>query len=325
MQRLGYHITILQWYNLMGIDYCSRDDSCSQVKSVTNIPQKKELICLLNISSNDKDNKDQSISDRLIPQEKKTSLKLFGSLDHNATTNNSTVSDALILQKEKTPSKLIEIVNDKVRSAKFAQFPEVNLARSIADKVSSLVELKQAILDFDRCALKQLANNTVFADGNSSAKVMLIGEAPGVNEDRQGIPFCGESGKLLDLMLETIGLNRKENFYITNTVFWRPPGNRQPTEVEIEVCRPFVEKHIAIIKPQLLILVGGTAAGSLLGSGYSQITKVRGYYAYTNKYLQAPITTTAIFHPAYLLRQPQQKKLVWFDLLKIRNYLEKTI
>lgn len=207
-------------------------------------------------------------------------------------------------------------VNDKTESP-------IALARFLADKANNIGELKESLLNFNGCGLKKFATNTVFADGNPFGKVMLIGEAPGSNEDLQGIPFCGESGKLLDDMLRAIGISREKNAYITNTVFWRPPANRQPTQDEVDICRPFVEKHIALINPRLIILVGNTAATSLLGKN-AGITRIRQeYYFYNNRYLQESIQVTAIFHPAYLLRQPMQKKASWYDLLKIQEWLEK--
>ena len=194
-------------------------------------------------------------------------------------------------------------------------------ARQLADKATNLTDLKGYVENFQGCELKQFANNTVFADGNPNAKILLIGEAPGSTEDEQGIPFCGESGKLLDSMLNTIGITRTQNAYITNTVFWRPPANRRPTNDEINICKPFVEKHIALIKPKLIILVGNTATISLLGKNEG-ITQIRqNNYSYTNQYLSESIVTTALFHPAYLLRQPMQKKATWFDLLKIKKLL----
>ncbi|MFY9589335.1 uracil-DNA glycosylase family protein [Rickettsia endosymbiont of Halotydeus destructor] len=223
-----------------------------------------------------------------------------------------------------------ELENSKVEVMKkstvivnplFEENSNISLARSLADKANNIAELKESLLNFNGCDLKKLANNTVFGDGNPKAPIMLIGEAPGNNEDLKGIPFCGESGNLLDNMLLAIGVSRKDNAYITNTVFWRPPANRQPTLEEVDICRPFVEKHIALINPKLIILVGSTAATSLLGKN-AGITKIRQeYYSYTNKYLTAPIQTTAIFHPAYLLRQPMQKRTSWYDLLKIKEYL----
>lgn len=189
----------------------------------------------------------------------------------------------------------------------------------------ALEELKKQVQNFDGCDLKKTAINTVFGDGVADAKIMLIGEAPGATEDQEGIPFCGDSGKLLDNMMASIGLSRKSNIYITNTIFWRPPANRRPTPEEVEACRPFVEKHIAIIKPKLLILVGSTAVTSLLGD-HLQISRIRQeYYSYKNDYLDEPIVTTAIFHPAYLMRQPMQKKTSWHDLLKIRDFIDRSI
>jgi DNA polymerase len=223
-------------------------------------------------------------------------------------------------KKQKSSTKLpnpgIAINNKKVAD-------EVAVgSRALADKASNLEELKNAVMNFAGIDLKNTAMNTVFSDGVVS-NIMFIGEAPGASEDEQGIPFCGQSGQLLDNMLLSIGLSRKENIYITNTIFWRPPANRRPTNEEIEICRPFVEKHIALIKPKLLVLVGATALTSLLGE-HLQISRIRQeYYQYTNQYLSTAITTTAIFHPAYLLRQPFQKKSTWYDLLKIQQFLKK--
>ena len=205
------------------------------------------------------------------------------------------------------------------------QSSDVNISsnsRILADSVKTVEELHSMVLTFEGCDLRKTAINTVFSDGVKDASVMFIGEAPGASEDAQGIPFCGDSGKLLDQMISTIGLSRAKNAYITNTIFWRPPANRRPTNEEIEICRPFVEKHIALVQPKLVVLVGATAVSCLLGN-HLQISKIRQeYYQYTNKYLANPITTTAIFHPAYLLRQPYQKKATWYDLLKIQQFLK---
>jgi DNA polymerase len=150
---------------------------------------------------------------------------------------------------------------------------------------------------------------------------MFVGEAPGADEDRQGVPFCGVSGQLLDKMLSFIGLARSENFYITNTLFWRPPGNRQPTPEEIEMCRPFVEKHIALVNPKLLVLVGGTATKAVLNETRG-ITRLRGQaFTYRNGYLDREIPVRVIYHPSYLLRTPTAKKQTWADLLDIRDFL----
>lgn len=195
--------------------------------------------------------------------------------------------------------------------------------RNIAESCNTVSELRKAVENFKELSISKTATNTVFADGNPEADVMLVGEAPGAEEDAQGIPFCGASGQLLNQMLSYIGLTREKNFYITNTVFWRPPGNRRPTPEELATCLPFVEKHIALVKPKLIILVGGTAISSLLETNEG-ITKMRGnFYDYTNCYISDPIKTTAIFHPSYLLRSPGQKKWAWKDLLMIQEHIEK--
>ena len=192
-------------------------------------------------------------------------------------------------------------------------------ARELADRCNTLEELRDAIKNFDGCSIKKTATNTVFSDGNPQAKIMFIGEAPGAQEDIEGIPFCGQSGKLLDTMLKWIGLTRKENFYISNTIFWRPPGNRKPTPEETDICRPFVEKHIALINPKILVLVGSTATTSLLNNK-TGITKLRGnYFEYSNVYLKSPIPVGVIFHPSYLLRSPGQKRFAWHDLLDLKH------
>jgi uracil-DNA glycosylase family 4 len=193
-------------------------------------------------------------------------------------------------------------------------------SRQLADNVQSLAELEAAVRAFDGCAIKKTASKTVFCDGNPAAKVMIIGEAPGAQEDVQGIPFCGVSGQLLDRMLAAIGLDRSK-VYISNTVFWRPPGNRQPSPEETAVCLPFVEKHIALVAPALLILCGGTATTTLLRKDAS-ISRLRGkFYDYTNPYIQTPVPTAVTYHPSYLLRSPGQKRLAWHDLLMMQAFL----
>ncbi len=194
-------------------------------------------------------------------------------------------------------------------------------ARELADAATTLEQLKAAVMEFDGCALKKTAMHTVFADGNPQAKVMLIGEAPGAEEDRQGIPFCGPSGKLLDTMFTTIGLPR-DRLYISNSIFWRPPGNRTPTPEEIAICRPFVEKHIALINPSVLVLLGACATRALL-EVETGITRLRGKpHTYSNRYMEAQVTAFAMFHPSFLLRQSAQKRLAWHDLLMIESFLK---
>ena len=196
-------------------------------------------------------------------------------------------------------------------------------AREMADAAQNLADLELAVRQFDGCALKKTATKTVFADGNPNAKIMVIGEAPGAQEDVQGIPFCGQSGQLLDKMLAAIGLSRAETVYISNTIFWRPPGNRQPSPEETAICLPFVEKHIALISPDLLILFGGTATNTLLNNDLS-MSRLRGkFYEYSNTYIEKPIKTAVSYHPSYLLRQPLAKKQAWQDLLMVKDFLSK--
>jgi uracil-DNA glycosylase family 4 len=205
--------------------------------------------------------------------------------------------------------------------------PKAGAPRDDAElvNVDSVDKLREAVNNFKGCSLKDFAKNTVFSDGQQSAKIMLIGEAPGAKEDEMGVPFCGESGQLLDIMLSSIGLSRKENIYITNTIFWRPPANRTPTKEEKEICRPFLEKHIALINPKLLICVGSTAVTGLMGDKMNINTARNNIHQYQNQYLSKPINTMAIFHPAYLLRQPGKKKDSWFDLIKIQQFIAENI
>lgn len=193
-------------------------------------------------------------------------------------------------------------------------------ARTTAAAARTLDELRAALAAFDGCALKHTAANLVFGDGHAGATVMFIGEAPGGEEDRQGVPFVGPAGKLLDRMLAAIGLERSQA-YITNILPWRPPGNRSPTDAEIAACLPFIERHIELVEPRLLVLVGGTAAKTLLGTREG-IMKLRGrWFTYESVHMAAPIPARAIFHPAYLLRSPAQKREAWIDLLAIRHRL----
>jgi DNA polymerase len=194
-------------------------------------------------------------------------------------------------------------------------------ARALADQARTLEQLRAAVMGFDGCALKKTATNTVFADGDPTCGLMLVGEAPGADEDKHGIPFCGVSGKLLDQMFAAIGYPRGR-FYVTNTLFWRPPGNRPPTPEELAICQPFLEKHIALVKPKRLVLIGGTAGKSLLNSKEGT-TKLRGRdFSYTNKYLDGKeILVRVTFHPSYLLRQPAQKKQAWEDLQVLKHLL----
>jgi len=191
-------------------------------------------------------------------------------------------------------------------------------AAALASEAQSLDALRQALETFDGCPLKITATNTVFGEGAADAALMIVGEAPGAEEDRHGRPFCGVSGRLLDDMLASIGFDRT-NAYITNVVPWRPPGNRKPTPAEVSVCIPFIERHVALVAPQVLLLVGGLAASSLLGTTVG-ITRLRGRWD-SRQVGQHTIAAMPTFHPAYLLRNPEAKRLVWRDLLAVKARL----
>lgn len=191
-------------------------------------------------------------------------------------------------------------------------------ARELAAAADTLDALREAMGRFEGCNLRLSAKNLVFADGNPKAKIMLIGEAPGRDEDEQGLPFVGRSGQLLDKMLGAIGLDRT-SVYITNVIAWRPPGNRTPTPQENEICRPFVARHIELVAPQILVLLGGPSTKTLLNTS-AGITQIRGRWAKVN-IGGREIDALPTLHPAYLLRQPAQKKLAWQDLQSIRARL----
>lgn len=190
-------------------------------------------------------------------------------------------------------------------------------AGTLARSCDSLQALREALQTFDGCPLKETAINLCFSDGNPKAPIMLIGEAPGAQEDRQGKPFVGPSGQLLDRMLRAIGLDRTK-VYITNVIYWRPPGNRSPTAAEIAICQPFLERQIQLIQPKFLVFVGGIAARALLGRSEG-VTKLRGRpFVYEEPGGGPEIPALVMFHPAYLLRQPGQKRFSWRDLLDIQ-------
>ncbi|WP_084395681.1 uracil-DNA glycosylase [Henriciella aquimarina] len=197
----------------------------------------------------------------------------------------------------------------------------VNDAKELAAGADTLDALKTAIEGYDGCILKEAARKTAVFDGVQGAPVMVIGEGPGGEEDRIGLPFVGKAGKLLDKMLAAIGLSRTENTFITNVNYWRPPGNRNPSDEELELCRPFVDRMIELGQPKLIIAAGGVAAKSLLQSR-TGIMKLRG----TEHVLKTPGGYDGplfpIFHPAFLLRRPEEKSRAWRDLLNIQARLE---
>ncbi len=194
-------------------------------------------------------------------------------------------------------------------------------AYAAARQAATLDDLRAALESFDGCPLKRTATNLVFTDGNPEARVLMIGEAPGADEDRQGLPFVGVSGKLLDRMLASVGLDRTR-VLISNTVYWRPPGNRSPTTAELAACMPFVERLIEIVDPDILVAMGGAAAKSLLGRAES-VGRLRGrWFTFSTPGMSHPIEATVMFHPAYLLRSPAQKRLAWRDVLELRRKVD---
>ena len=218
-------------------------------------------------------------------------------------------------------------MREPVQKALAASAGEVaRAAQDAASAANTLDELRAALEAFDGCSLKRTATRLVFADGNPKAQIMLVGEAPGADEDREGKPFVGRAGRLLDLMLAAIGLDR-DKVYIANVVPWRPPGNRTPTPQEIAICLPFTQRQIELVAPDYLVCLGAPASQTLLGVK-DGITKARGR-AY--EYALGPQTGTgeprnirafAMLHPAYLLRQPLAKKQAWADLRALKKAID---
>ena len=216
--------------------------------------------------------------------------------------------------------------NKKLNNDQFISLDNIIAkAKKISNQAKDISELKLIVENFDGCNLKKMSTNTVFADGNPNAKIMVIGEAPGNHEDLQGIPFCGDSGQMLDEMFSHINLSRKINLYITNVIFWRPPGNRKPLEEELLICRPFLEKHIQLLQPKIIILVGATAMEAILGIN-EPITKIRGQILdFHPNYLEQSIKSFTIFHPSYLMRQSIKKKIAWQDMLTLENFIKNNL
>ena len=192
-------------------------------------------------------------------------------------------------------------------------------ARELCQKAETISSLRELVENFDGCSLKLTANKTVFGYGNEKAKLLLIGEAPGADEDRSGVPFVGRSGQLLEKMLNAIGVQRDECF-ITNVLPWRPPGNRTPTEGEIAVCLPFLKRQIDLVSPEIIMILGGSAANALLDNG-EPISKLRGKWLEYKTSNGKKIPVLASFHPAYLLRNSGQKAKAWVDMLRMKQKL----
>lgn len=218
-----------------------------------------------------------------------------------------------------TAREAAPVASAPVRAAPQAPDEAAMAARVAAKNATTLDELRAILEGFDGCALKATATRTVFADGNPEARVMLVGEAPGRDEDIEGLPFVGRSGKLLDQMLKAIGLDRT-SVYIANIVPWRPPGNRTPTPQESAICLPFILRQIELADPDILVCLGGPSAQTLLNIK-DGITKTRGRW-FTFDTGKREIKAIATFHPAFLLRSPLQKRFAWRDLLAIRKALD---
>jgi uracil-DNA glycosylase len=199
-------------------------------------------------------------------------------------------------------------------------------ARAIAAACTSLEEIAAALATFDACPLQRTATNLVYIDGNPAARILFIGEAPGRDEDLQGLPFVGRSGQLLDRMLAAIGMSRTAEdpaaaALITNVIYWRPPGNRKPTEAETLMCLPFVARTIEIVAPEIIVCLGATPTNRLLGTTEG-ILRLRGHWrSYALADRTIPVLPT--LHPAYLLRQPAQKRLAWRDFLELKKARDK--
>ena len=211
-----------------------------------------------------------------------------------------------------------KLINNKLiyNNKSINRYSKNNKNHVSEDKMSLLLQLKKKINSIKNCDLKKNATNIVFSDGNPGSKIMIIGEGPGANEDKEGKPFVGRAGKLLDKMLSAIKLNR-DNVYISNVVNFRPPKNRRPTDEEINRYLPFLNKHIEIINPKILLLLGSTALNALIGNEIV-ISKARGKWV-NKKIGGANPEIIASFHPAFLMRQPEQKKYTWEDLKMIRK------
>jgi len=224
--------------------------------------------------------------------------------------------DRYALQTKPVPLKQKEPQERVV--AKVAEIDPVAVAKQLAAKAMSFDELKAALAGFEHCDLKRGANNLVFADGLPSARVMVIGEAPGRDEDIQGLPFVGRSGRLLDKMFAAIGMARSADglagVYITNVLPWRPPQNRDPKPEEIAMMRPFVEKHIELAAPDLIVLMGNISCQAMLGK--RGITRLRGNWQDV-----AGVPALPMFHPAYLLKNPHAKREAWADFLALQARL----
>jgi uracil-DNA glycosylase len=225
---------------------------------------------------------------------------------------------APVRQTERPPGSLATVQSTGPRPAprRINNNPIAD-ARRLAAAANTLAELRTTIQAYNGCELKKAAKNTVVCDGQFDADIMIVGEAPGAEEDAQGLPFVGRAGQLLDKMLASIGLSRQENVYITNLIYWRPPGNRDPLPAEMQICAPFLTRQIELKKPKLLLTSGKFATQAMLGTE-DGIMRLRGRkLLYRQEGLPAPVKCVPLLHPAYLLRRPEDKAKAWDDLRTI--------
>ncbi len=222
-------------------------------------------------------------------------------------------------QKQASPPTMPPPARPPAQPAAVPDGQQIAFARDLAASASTLDELRERMAGFDGCNLKLTAKNLVFADGNPEASIMLVGEAPGRDEDIEGKPFVGRSGQLLDRMLKAIDLDRSK-VYIANVIPWRPPGNRAPTPQETEICRPFIERQIELVGPKILVHLGGASAKTLLNTTEG-ILRLRGNWRVYSGPSGIGIPAMPTLHPAYLLRTPAHKRLAWRDFLEAKMKL----
>ena len=246
-------------------------------------------------------------------KEKKIGLKEYFSLLENTNKSDLTTKNVLkdsLLFKESY--QRFDLGKPKIDNSG----PDVNEKKEL-EAINSLKELRLALESFEGISLKNTATNLVFSDGNPDAKIMIVGEAPGKEEDKIGVPFVGQAGQLLDRMLKSIGLSRDQT-YITNIIPWRPPGNRTPSQEEVSLLKPFILKHIQLKKPEIILALGGVSTKAILDV-QTGILKLRGKIHNKNFGLEKPIVVLPTLHPAYLLRAPAQKKFAFADLVLLKR------
>ena len=265
---------------------------------------------------------DMGIDEALLdhPQADAVPLRLDQLLAVVAPAGDKDVSQTAMGGTALQPSEAVKMANSALdNSGAVPSKDKTNTDSSALAGITSLVDLQSAMARLDDCPLKHTASNLCFADGNPGARLMIIGEAPGRDEDRMGVPFVGADGQLLDKMIASIGLDRA-SVYLTNLLPWRPPGNRSPTDEETAMLLPWLFRHVQLAKPEFVLLLGGAAAKLVLGS-HDGIMKLRGRWRDVDFGDGVPRPVLASLHPAYLLRSPAQKRLAFEDLLLLAKQL----